>query len=276
MVTVKRNVYFNQSSATQFEGEEIDFDVPEGPAPPSSKSATDVNAHTDMPVDVPAGAISPSKNNYSPPRMPSPPPLVIPKICPQRIQQPSHIVREMLSGATVSSTRTSDSVLPQGVQPPTGLFEGERSPSDDKHNEVECKLELEGQGEDELTEHALATAVSEAKVLELCMLNEAQHRPDWPLWEKVIEEELTMLHATGTWILENAPPTVNVIESKWVFKVKKDVSGNVVRYKAQLVVQGFSQVLGIDYFDTYAPITKLPSIHTILSITTCLDMEMTR
>jgi len=83
-----------------------------------------------------------------------------------------------------------------------------------------------------------------------------------------------MLHAAGTWVLKDAPPAANIVGSKWFFKAKKDTSGNVVRYKAWLVAQGFSQVPGIDYFDTYAPVAKLPSIRTILSIATRLDMEM--
>ena len=42
------------------------------------------------------------------------------------------------------------------------------------------------------------------------------------------------------------------------FHVKKDAAGNVICYKARLVAQGFSQVLSIDFFDTFTPVTKLP------------------
>jgi len=206
--------------------------------------------------------------------MPSLPPPVIPEGRPQCVRQPSRAVRELLTGAAVPSARVSDPVIPRGVQLPTEQFEGERSSSVDERDEVERGLVLDGQGEDELTEHNLATAVSEAEVLEPRTLNEAKQRPDWPLWEKAINEELATLHTAGTWVLKEAPPGVNIVGSKWVFKAKKDASGNVVRYKAQLVAQGFSQVPGVDYFDTYAPVAKLPSIRTILSIATRLDMEM--
>ena len=40
----------------------------------------------------------------------------------------------------------------------------------------------------------------------------------------------------------------------------------MIHYKAQLVAQGFSQVLGIDFFDTYTPVVKLPSVCTILAL----------
>jgi len=45
-----------------------------------------------------------------------------------------------------------------------------------------------------------------------------------------------------------------------VFKVKKDVTGNIERYKAQLVAQGYTQVPGVNYFNKFAPIAKVASI----------------
>ena len=76
---------------------------------------------------------------------------------------------------------------------------------------------------------------------------EAKKRPDWPLWEKAIQEELGALKAAGTWEVVDEPEGVNIVGSKWVFKAKKDAAGNVIRYKARLVAQGFSQVPGVDY-----------------------------
>jgi len=74
------------------------------------------------------------------------------------------------------------------------------------------------------------------------------------LWEKAIHEELATLKAAGTWRLEEAPARANIIGSKWVFKAKKDTMGNIAQYKARLVAQGFSQIGGINYDDTYAPV----------------------
>ena len=66
---------------------------------------------------------------------------------------------------------------------------------------------------------------------------------------------------------------MNVVGSKWVFRAKKDASGNVVRFKAKLVAQGFSQVPGVDYFDTYAHVTRLASIRTVLAFAAFEDLE---
>ena len=94
------------------------------------------------------------------------------------------------------------------------------------------------------------------------------------MWEKAIEEELSTLKDAGTWELVDAPEGVNIVGSKWVFRAKKDATGNFVRYKARLVAQGFSQVPGVDYFDTFAPVARLASIQAILAIAAMEDYEI--
>ena len=120
-------------------------------------------------------------------------------------------------------------------------------------------------------EYAFAAETSNAEALEPRSLAEAKKRPDWPLWEKAIEEELATLKDAGTWEVVDAPKGVNIVGSKWVFRAKKDAAGNVVRYKAHLVAQGFSQVPGVDYFDTFAPVARLASIRTVLAFAATED-----
>ena len=112
--------------------------------------------------------------------------------------------------------------------------------------------------------YAFAAEVGDAEALEAHNLAEAKQHPDWQLWEKAIVEELKLLREAGTWELVDLPKNVNIVSSKWVFKAKKDASGNVVCYKACLVAQGFSQVPGVDYFNTFAPVAHLASIQTVL------------
>jgi hypothetical protein len=116
--------------------------------------------------------------------------------------------------------------------------------------------------------------VHDAEALEPLSLAEAKRRPEWPEWERAIREELKTLDDAGTWRLEIPPPDANIVGSKWVFRLKKDAAGHIVRYKARLVAQGFSQVEGVDYFDTYAPVAKLASIRTILALAAELDLEL--
>lgn len=119
-----------------------------------------------------------------------------------------------------------------------------------------------------VAEYALAAEMAESEALEPSSLAEAKRRPDWPLWEKATLETLK------TWELVNPPADANIIGSKWVFRAKKDAAGNVVRYKGWLVAQGFSQVPGVDYFDTFAPIAKLALIRSILAMAAVSDMEL--
>ena len=123
-------------------------------------------------------------------------------------------------------------------------------------------------------EVALAAEITDAEALEPRNLAEAKCHPDWPLWEQAISEELTTLCKAGTWKLEAPPSRANVISSKWVFKAKKDASRKVVQYKARLVAQGFSQVEGVDYFDTYAPVAKLASSRVVIMLANRMGWEL--
>jgi len=124
------------------------------------------------------------------------------------------------------------------------------------------------------TEYALVAEISETEALEPHTLAEAKRRPDWLLWERVIEEELETLCLAGTWELAEAPVRLNIIGSKWVFRAKKDAAGNVIWYKTRLIAQGFSQVPGVNYFDMFAPIAKLAAIHSVLAMAAAEDLEL--
>jgi hypothetical protein len=69
-----------------------------------------------------------------------------------------------------------------------------------------------------------------------------------------------------TWRLVSPPHGKNIIDCKWVYKIKRKADGTIDRYKARLVAEGYHQRYGIDYEDTFSPVIKAATIHLILSI----------
>src|SRR5215216_937774 len=85
-------------------------------------------------------------------------------------------------------------------------------------------------------------------------------------WLEAMHEELNNFERNKVWKLVEKPKDFrNVIGTKWIFKNKQDENGIVVRNKARLVAQGFSQVEGIDFGETYAPVARLESIRILLA-----------
>lgn len=96
-------------------------------------------------------------------------------------------------------------------------------------------------------------------------MNELMNRDDWQCWKEAIDEELTAMHENNAWtLIEEVPKGKVAINSMWIFKIK-DIE-NVPRYKARLVAKGCAQRPGMDFQETFAPVAKIATIRTLLSI----------
>jgi hypothetical protein len=62
------------------------------------------------------------------------------------------------------------------------------------------------------------------------------------------------------------PKNQKAIGLKWVFKVKKDPEGNIVKHKARLVAKGYAQVRGVDFDEVFAPVARIETVRVLLAL----------
>jgi hypothetical protein len=73
-------------------------------------------------------------------------------------------------------------------------------------------------------------------------------------WRAAMIEEMNSINDNKTWTLQDLPKGQRAIGLKWVFKLKRNKDGAVVKHKAHLVVKGFVQKQGIDYEEVFTPV----------------------
>ena len=84
-------------------------------------------------------------------------------------------------------------------------------------------------------------------------------------WVNAMHEELNNFIRNQVWQLVERSKNHNVIRTKWVFRNKQDQDGIVVRNKARLVAQGYTQVEGLHFGETYALVARLDAIRILLA-----------
>lgn len=101
-------------------------------------------------------------------------------------------------------------------------------------------------------------------------------KEDAPNWMKAIVAELEALQKTGTYeIITGRPPSGRkIISSKWVLKKRFNTRGKLTRRKARIVIRGFEQTYGIDYFETFASVMRYTTLRILLALAAEHDLEI--
>ena len=173
---------------------------------------------------------------------------------PTRVRKESDYVRRLRSGEGTASGRSGAGAIPRGLQLVHDVVEeAAMSALSDDWEMVAVE------------DFAMATVMDAAEGLNPSY-EEARMREDWPKWQEAIKAELDSLKANGTWSLVERPTEANVVDCKWVLRIKKNAAGEIEKYKARLVARGFTQIHGVDFYETYAPVARLSSFRLLIAL----------
>ncbi|GKB06415.1 isochorismate synthase, chloroplastic [Tanacetum coccineum] len=92
--------------------------------------------------------------------------------------------------------------------------------------------------------------------------------------EKSIKSKIDSILHNHTLELVDLPSGCKPLGYRWIFKKKVKANSTIDKYKARLVIKGYRQREGLDYFDTYSPVTRITSIRMVLAIAAIRNLEV--
>ncbi len=95
-------------------------------------------------------------------------------------------------------------------------------------------------------------------------------------WQKAMDAEIAQLDRLGTYELTELPADRKAISCTWVYHLKRNSEGEIVKHKARLVARGFSQRPGFDFDEDrlYAPVVRMETLRILLVIAAMFDLEI--
>jgi hypothetical protein len=103
---------------------------------------------------------------------------------------------------------------------------------------------------------------------------EAMRIPHSSKWLEAMEDEMKSMSSNDVWDIEEISKGTKIVGYKWVYETKYDSNGNVEKYKARLVAKEFTQREGVDYNETFSPISCRDSFRIIMALVAHFDLEL--
>lgn len=85
-------------------------------------------------------------------------------------------------------------------------------------------------------------------------------------WKDAMKNEIEAIERNNTWKLVELSAGHKPIGLKWVYKLKKNIEGDIVKHKARLVAKGYVQKQSIDFEEVFAPVTRLETVRLLLAL----------
>ena len=177
---------------------------------------------------------------------------------PQGRRALSHITKPIIPSEPPNITRPTEFSRMKAINP-----EQANIATDDIFESIFRDATFFSTREEELTENPIT-------------IEDALNGEEGDQWKKAIDEELATLKKMGTWELADLPEGRKPIGCKWVFVKKRDEKGKLIKYKAQLVAQGFSQKPSVDFSNdrTFAPVMQFKTLHTFLAFAASMKWDI--
>ena len=140
------------------------------------------------------------------------------------------------------------------MRPPEGLKELEKLAIPDDYEVYECE-EFQMEGNPTSFEEVMRNAHSSK-------------------WLEAMKDKIKSMKTNGVWDIETIPKGAKTVGCKWVYKTKHDSKGIIKRFKAWLIAKGFTQREGVDYNETFFPVSYKDSFRIIMALVAHYDLEL--
>ena len=218
------------------------------------------------PLHLPSALCQTAPMEFFTPNLQLADPTPLPRPCPQRtVRDPNVISQSSLLGPFLGPARQSQSHL----QPNPHLNPCYINPDNAAQMQTQPCMHGESSGGARINNVQLLTALVYAAVanfqdpLSFQEVMGSEHAGDW---RDVCQYEMDAMAKNKVWVLVYLPPGSKAVTSRWVFQCKADL-----HYHTRVVAKGFTQILGLDYDETFSPVAQFKSLQLLLVLATLED-----